>query len=283
MLSPIVEMSTTPKKPAGTNGTTGPSSRTTTPDRTPADNRTATTKSSNGLQRTPSGRASPVSARAAARKPGRSNLSVSSVPKIASSDASSFDDEARAQNAALIDELKEQLQKAETASEQYQKQLGVLQSRLDDAITEQQKLEDQVHERDSNIQALNTQIRDHARQLRDMEQAHEQERNAMLQDKEQQASREEELQSTIQRLKESIAQKDIRVNTDSDKSNISRSCMAAPTFTLMFYKAVVLTFSQRVSEIGLRQTSTVDNLLHQPRSSAAHRGTMPNFFYKRTN
>jgi hypothetical protein len=190
------------------------------------------TKSSNGLQRTPSGRASPVSARAAARKPGRSNLSVSSVPKIASSDTSSFDDEARAQNAALIDELKEQLQKAETASEQYQKQLGVLQSRLDDAITEQQKLEDQVHERDSNIEALNTQIRDHARQLRDMEQAHEQERNAMLQDKEQQASREEELQSTIQRLKESIAQKDIRVNTDSDKSNISRSCTNLPIYAL---------------------------------------------------
>lgn len=276
-------MSTTPRKPAGTNGTTGPSSRTTTPDRTPADNRTATTKSSNGLQRTPSGRASPVSARAAARKPGRSNLSVSSVPKIASSDASSFDDEARAQNAALIDELKEQLQKAETASEQYQKQLGVLQSRLDDAIIEQQKLEDQVHERDSNIEALNTQIRDHARQLRDMEQAHEQERNAMLQDKEQQASREEELQSTIQRLKESIAQKDIRVNTDSDKSNISRSCMTASTFTLMYYKAVLLTFSQRVSEIGLPRISTVDNSLHRPRLSAARRETMPSFCYKRIN
>ncbi|EED23456.1 conserved hypothetical protein [Talaromyces stipitatus ATCC 10500] len=215
-------MSTTPKKPTGTNGTTGPSSRT-TPDRTTVDSRSAATKSSNGLQRTPSGRASPVSARAAARKPGRSNLSVSSVPKISSSDTASFDDEARAQNAALIEELKEQLQKAETASEQYQKQLGVLQSRLDDAITEQQKLEDQVHERDGNIEALNAQIRDHSRQLRDMEQAHEQERNAMLQDKEQQASREEELQSTIQRLKESIAQKDIRINTDGDKSNISRS------------------------------------------------------------
>jgi hypothetical protein len=116
-----------------------------------------------------------------------------------------------------------------------------------------------------------------------MEQAHEQERNAMLQDKEQQASREEELQSTIQRLKESIAQKDIRVNTDSDKSNISRSCMSTPTFTLMFYKAVVLTFSQRVSEIGLPQILTVDNLLHRLRLSAAHRGTMPSFFYKRTN
>lgn len=276
-------MSTTPKKPAGTNGTTGPSKNTTTPDRTAADNRTATTKSSNGLQRTPSGRASPVSARAAARKPGRSNLSVSSVPKIASPDASSFDDDARAQNAALIDELKEQLQKAETASEQYQKQLGVLQSRLDDAITEQQKLEDQVHERDSNIEALNVQIRDHARQLRDMEQAHEQERKAMLQDKEQQASREEELQSTIQRLKESIAQKDIRVNTDSDKSNISRSCMTIPTPTSIFYDSILLTFSQRVSEIGLPQTSTVDNSLHRPKSNAARHETMPSFYCKRTS
>ena len=211
-------MSTTPKKPACTNGATGPSGRA-TPERPAVDNRAAT-KSSNGLQRTPSGRASPVSARAAARKPGRSNLSVSSVPKIASTDS---DDDARAQNAALIDELKEQLQKAETASDQYQKQLGVLQLRLDDAITEQQKLEDQAHEKDSAIEALNAEIRDHARQLRDLEQAHERDRNAMLQDKEQQASREEDLHSTIQRLKESIAQKDFRANAEGDKG-ISRSC-----------------------------------------------------------
>lgn len=207
-------MSTTPKKSAGVNGTTGPSGRA-TPERVAG-------KATNGLQRTPSGRASPVSARAAARKPGRSNLSVSSVPKLNSN--GSFDEDARAQNAALIEDLKDQLQKAETASEQYQKQLGVLQSRLDDAIAEQQKLEDLAHEKDGTIETLNAQIRDHARQLRDMEQAHDQDRNAMLRDKEQQASREEELQATIQRLKESIAQKDIRVNSDSDK-NLSRSCM----------------------------------------------------------
>jgi hypothetical protein len=211
-------------------------------------------------------------------------LSVSSVPKITGSDASSFDDEARAQNAALIDELKEQLQKAETASEQYQKQLGVLQSRLDDAITEQQKLEDQVHERNSNVEAMNAQIRDHARQLRDMEQAHEQERKAMLQDKEQQASREEELQSTVQRLKESIAQKDIRVNTDSDKSNISRSCMKPPIcISISPQSHYTNIYSQRVSEIGLPRTSTVDNSLLRPTSNAARRETMPSFSYKRTN
>lgn len=208
---------TTPRKPA--TGTTGPNNRIST-ERPAVETRTPS-KSPNGLQRTPSGRASPVSARAAARKPGRSNLSVSSVPKLANTDSS--DDDARAQNAALIEELKEQLQKAETASEQYQRQLGVLQMRLDEAVTEQGKLEDQAHEKDSKIEALTTEIREHARQVRDIEQAHEQERNAMLQDKEQQTSREEELQATIQRLKETIAQRDIRVNTDTDK-NISRSC-----------------------------------------------------------
>lgn len=214
-------MSTTPKKPAANGATGGPGSK----ERPVIDTNRAAAKSPNGLHRTPSGRASPVSARAAARKPGRSNLSVSSVPKIASSTDAS-DDEARAQNAALIDDLKEQLQKAETASEQYQKQLGVLQMRLDEAVAEQAKLEDQAHEKESKLDALGAEIRDHARQLRDMEQAHDQDRTAMLQDKEQQASREEELQATIQRLKETIAQKDIRVNADSDKE-LSRSCTSS--------------------------------------------------------
>lgn len=144
---------------------------------------------------------------------------MSSVPRVTNDPS---EEDARAQNAALIEELKEQLQKAETASEQYRKQLGVLQMRLDEAISEQGKLEDQVHEKDSKIEALNSEIREHARQIRDLEQAHETERNAMLQDKEQQASREEELQATIQRLKESLAQKD-RINAEGER-NMSRSC-----------------------------------------------------------
>lgn len=137
------------------------------------------------------------------------------------------EEEARAQNAALIEELRDQLQKAETASEQYRKQLGVLQMRLDEAISEQGKLEDQAHERDTRIELLNGEIRDQARKVRDLEQNHELERNAMLQDKEQQASREEELQATIQRLKESVAQKSMPVTADGERQ-ISRSCMISP-------------------------------------------------------
>ncbi|KAJ5363005.1 hypothetical protein N7541_003849 [Penicillium brevicompactum] len=216
-------MSATPRKP----GTPGNSNKSSLAD--PPSNNGSTTRgharspsaATNGLNRSPSFRGStPVSARAAARKPGRSNLSMSNVPRV-SNDPS--EEEARAQNAALIEELREQLQKAETASDQYQKQLGVLQMRLDEAISEQSKLEDQAHERDSRIEALNSDIRDQGRQIRDLEQNHESERNAMLQEKEQQSSREEEMQATIQRLKDSMAQKDMRMNAEGDRSQVSRS------------------------------------------------------------
>lgn len=149
---------------------------------------------------------------------------MSNVPRI-NNDPS--EEEAKAQNAALIEELREQLQKAETASEQYQKQLGVLQMRLDEAVSEQGKLEVSAHERDTRIEALSGEIRDQARQIRDLEQNHESERNAMLQEKEQQTSREEELQATIQRLKESIAQKSMPVNIEGERQ-VSRSCMCFP-------------------------------------------------------
>ncbi|KAJ5805789.1 uncharacterized protein N7503_003391 [Penicillium pulvis] len=216
-------MSATPRKP----GTPGSSSKSSPADPHPANGSTtrgharSPSAASNGHNRSPSLRNStPVSARAAARKPGRSNLSMSNVPRI-SNDPS--EEEARAQNAALIEELREQLQKAETASEQYQKQLGVLQMRLDEAISEQSKLEDQAHERDTRIETLSSEIREQSRQIRDMEQNHDQERNAMLQEKEQQASREEELQATIQRLKGAVAQKDMRINTEGDRHQVSRS------------------------------------------------------------
>ncbi|CAL5875224.1 uncharacterized protein PFLUO_LOCUS9528 [Penicillium psychrofluorescens] len=215
-------MSATPRK----TGAPGSSNKSSAAD--PSSTNGSTTRgharspsaTPNGLNRTPSYRGStPVSARAAARKPGRSNLSMSNVPRM-SNDPS--DEEARAQNVALIDELREQLQKAETASDQYEKQLGVLQMRLDEAISEQGKLEDQAHERDSRVETLNNDIKDQARQIREMEQNHESERNAMLQEKEQQVSREEEMQATIQRLKESISQKDGRMNVEGDRQ-ISRS------------------------------------------------------------
>lgn len=102
--------------------------------------------------------------------------------------------------------------------------------RLDEAVSEQGKLEDLTHEKDSKIEELNAEIREHVRQIRDLEQTHEKERNAMLQEKEQQASREEEMQATIQRLKDSLAQKDIRINAAENDRNVSRSCKSPTPF-----------------------------------------------------
>lgn len=220
-------MSAPPRKPAT------PSKSTDSPvNGSPRPHSRSPSAATNGLTRSPSARGStPVSARAAARKPIRSNLSMSSVPRVNNEPS---DEEARAQNAALIEELREQLQKAETASEQYRKQLGVLQMRLDEAVSEQGKLEDQAHEKDSKVDALNSEIRDHVRQMRDLEQTHEMERNAMLQEKEQQASREEEMHATIQRLKESLSQKDMKINADSDRNNISRSRKCSLSVAFVF-------------------------------------------------
>ena len=274
-------MSATPRKPS-TSGNSTKSSTTDSHTVNGTSSRTHTrspSTSTNGVSRSPSLRAStPVSARAAARKPGRSNLSTSSAPKVTPSPS---DEEARAQNAALIDDLKEQLQKAETASEQYRKQLGVLQMRLDEAVNEQGKLEDQSHERDNKIEALNGEIREHVRQIRDLEQAHDLERNAMLQEKEQQASREEEMQATIQRLKESLAQKERANAADSDKS-VSRSCKKILFFLSPFLSPVNFpnTFLQPVSATEGHRTS-MDSSRRLPRSSEALRAITPSFFCRR--
>ena len=133
------------------------------------------------------------------------------------------DDDTRAEAASVISDLKEQVQKAETVSEQYRKQLGVLQMRLDDAISEQGKSEDQAHEKDRIIASQQEEVRQLSRRLREMEQAHETELASVLKDKEHLVNKEEDLQDVIQRLKETIAQKDPRMNVDGER-NLSRSC-----------------------------------------------------------
>lgn len=114
------------------------------------------------------------------------------------------------------------LHKAETASEEYQRQLSVLQTRLEDALNEQGKLEEELHDRNDRVVALETDNRDSARRMRDMEGLYQSERVAMMKEKEEQDLRGEEMQSAIQRLKETLAQKDLRLNLEGD-GGLSRS------------------------------------------------------------
>lgn len=157
----------------------------------------------------------PVSARAAMQRPGAgaSNLSSSSI-------ASDADDDARAETVALIDDLKSRLKDSEDKFQQFQKQAQVLQSRLDEALAEQGKLEDRLHENEERLETLENDKRDALRQKREMEAIYEAERSSMTKEREEFSNREDEMQTIIQRLKDSL---NSRSNVD-EESRLSRRC-----------------------------------------------------------
>ena len=114
----------------------------------------------------------------------------------------------------MIDELRDRVRKAELASEEFQRQLIMLQTRLDESVQEQGKLEENVHEHDAKINDLEDEKVRLLRQKREVENLLESERNAMAQDKAEQRVREEELTNTILRLK---MQRDPRASSDENR------------------------------------------------------------------
>jgi chromosome segregation ATPase len=122
----------------------------------------------------------------------------------------------RAETMAIIDDLKERLAQAEASAESYKRQVDVLQSKLDDALKEQSRLEEKVHESEEQIEALTNEKRDAARQIREMETIYEAERSAMLKEKEEMVNREEEMQAVIQRLKDTLAQRNNNSNSNNN-------------------------------------------------------------------
>ena len=149
--------------------------------------------------------------------------------KLANSSDLEREEAIRAESMAIIDDLKERLAQAESQSEQYKRQVEVLQSKLDDALKEQAKLEERLHESEEQIEVLKNEKREAARQIREMENIYEAERSAMMKEKEEMASREEEMQAVIQRLKDSLAQR----NSDEDRP--SRQCMYHFSFSSFFF------------------------------------------------
>jgi chromosome segregation ATPase len=209
----------TKKPPAGTPPSRRPSTDPpiASPSRGPARSPTPSSSSTtNGIARARSIRGgTPVSARAAVQRPGAgaSNLSTSSA-------ASDADDDARAETVALLDDLKERLQKAETTSDQFQKQAQVLELRLDEAIQEQGKLEDKLHESEEKLETLENGKRDALRQRREMESIYEAERSSMTKEREESSNREEEMQTIIQRLKDSLSQR----SSADEETRMPRRC-----------------------------------------------------------
>jgi chromosome segregation ATPase len=150
-----------------------------------------------------------VSARAAAHR-GTSSLSISST------DA---EEAARAEAIALVDDLKARLEKADESSEIYRRQAEHLQSRFDETLKDQAKLEERVHESEEQIEALRNEKREAAREIREMETIYEAEKSSILKEKEEMFNREEEMQAVINRLKDNINQR----NAD-DEYRPTRHC-----------------------------------------------------------
>lgn len=139
---------------------------------------------------------------------------------------SNTDSDARAAAAAALEDLQQRLEKEEKQSEQNRRQAEVLQSKLDDAVKESAKLEEKVHEHDELIETLRNEKREAGRKIREMETIYEAERSAILKEKEEMATKEEEMQMVIARLKETLAQK---LSLEDDPRPSRQSATASPS------------------------------------------------------
>lgn len=123
-----------------------------------------------------------------------------------------------------MEELQEQLRQAEENSADVQKQAAVLQVKLDEALKEQGILEDNVHEHTERINDLENDKKESLRARREMEQIYESERAAFMKEREETQTKEEEMQASMQRMKESLAQREMRAGLDDgSKPNMSRN------------------------------------------------------------
>ena len=127
------------------------------------------------------------------------------------------EDDARAEHISMMDELRSRVQKAETASEEYQRQLNLLQARLDESHQEHGQLEDRLHQNNLRVEELESDSALFARQKREMQDLHDTERTSLLKDVAEQKKREEELISVNQRLKESLTQREARNSGEDSK------------------------------------------------------------------
>ncbi|KAI4747101.1 hypothetical protein E4T50_02560 [Aureobasidium sp. EXF-12298] len=193
----------------------------TTPSRSPSRPTVSTTPGSGATPsraksvRTPVGGA-PPSARAAVKKPATTTTtSTLNTTKSAMADA-------KAEAAAVIEDLRERLQKAEIAAEEAQKQHAVTQARLDDTSKEHNSIEESMHEQEERLEQLEIEKKESIRQRREFEAIYEAERAQSMKEKEELQVREEELRDTIQRLKETMAQKEMR-GEDERRQSISRA------------------------------------------------------------
>ncbi|RMY48790.1 hypothetical protein D0863_15305 [Hortaea werneckii] len=159
-----------------------------------------------GVNRTRSVRnGAPVSARAAAR--GKPQQAAPAENDTAMEDM-------KADMQAKLDELQEKLQSAEQTYSDSQKQATLLQHKLDEAHKTQSVLEEQVHEHTERVEELENEKRESLRARRELESIYESERAQTMKEREERKEKEEEMQASMQRMKETLAQREMRAGLD---------------------------------------------------------------------
>lgn len=147
-----------------------------------------------------------MSAKGAAKRPN----------SVHNRDANGGAEEAKAETAAAIEDLKSRLQEAETKNTEQERQAFVLQSRLDEALHEQGKLEEKSNESLEAAESLRKENQDSTRRIRDLLNVQENDRITTMREREEATNREEELNGSILRLRESLIQRDHRRSIDGE-------------------------------------------------------------------
>jgi len=115
----------------------------------------------------------------------------------------------------MVDDLKSQLRKAEVTSEKYQTQLLTLQSRLDEALGGQARLEQTASAHAEKIESLQNNHKEVAKQKKQLQDSRDESSTTSLRDGEgAAAAREEELSVIISRLQDTLAQREPRKSMD---------------------------------------------------------------------
>ncbi|KAL8828980.1 MAG: hypothetical protein Q9191_002284 [Dirinaria sp. TL-2023a] len=199
----------TPSKGSTTSGSPRPSG---------TNRQNSAALSANGDGRSPSFKASNGTQKAVRPNVKRPSPNTSFLNMNANVSDEPGDDDARAEHNALMEELRSRVEKAETASEEYQRQLKMLQMKLDESLQEQGKLEEQMHESEAQINDLEDQKVHSMRQKREMEDLFDSEQSAMVRDKAEQTAKAEEQQAVIQRLKDVLAQREVKMTANEERS-----------------------------------------------------------------
>lgn len=123
---------------------------------------------------------------------------------------------------AAVTDLETRLARADAIANKYKKQLVVMQSKLEEAISGQEKNEETMT---SHISRIETLVKDHQaaiKQSQEMQNTFEDDKAAMLREKAGADAREEELNKVIRHLRDTLDQRDRRRSGEYDRGRKSR-------------------------------------------------------------